>query len=89
MNRHGYIDITAEAGERVKALAPIIVSASRATDIPAFFSAWFFDRLEKGYCVWKNPYNSKKSYVSFANTRFIVFWSKIRTDVTLVGPTQR
>lgn len=76
MNRHGYIDITAEAGERVKALAPIIVSASRATDIPAFFAPWFFDRLDKGYCVWKNPYNSKDSYVSFANTRFIVFWSK-------------
>lgn len=65
-----------DSGERVKALAPIIVSASRATDIPAFFAPWFFDRLDKGYCVWKNPYNGKDSYVSFANTRFIVFWSK-------------
>lgn len=65
-----------DSGERVKALAPIIVSASRATDIPAFFAPWFFDRLDRGYCVWKNPYNGKDSYVSFANTRFIVFWSK-------------
>ncbi len=65
-----------DSGERVKALAPVIVSASRATDIPAFFSSWFFDRLDKGYCVWKNPYNGKDSYVSFTNTRFIVFWSK-------------
>lgn len=76
MKTHGHIEILNEAGERVKALAPMIVSASRATDIPAFFSPWFFDRLDKGYCVWRNPYNGKDSYVSFANTRFIVFWSK-------------
>lgn len=59
----------------------MIVSASRATDIPAFFSPWFFDRLDKGYCVWKNPYNGKDSYVSFAKTRFIVFWSKNPTSL--------
>lgn len=76
MKTHGHIEILNEAGERVKALAPMIVSASRATDIPAFFASWFFDRLDKGYCVWRNPYNGKDSYVSFANTRFIVFWSK-------------
>lgn len=65
-----------DGGERAKALAPMIVSASRATDIPAFFAPWLFDRIEKGYCKWRNPYNGKDSYVSFANTRFIVFWSK-------------
>lgn len=76
MNTHGHIEMLNDSGECVKALAPVIVSASRATDIPAFFSPWFFDRLNKGYCVWKNPYNGKDSYVSFANTRFVVFWSK-------------
>lgn len=76
MNIHGHIDMRSEIDEHVKALAPMIVSASRATDIPAFFAPWFFDRLDKGYCVWKNPYNGKDSYVSFANTRFIIFWSK-------------
>lgn len=76
MKTHDRIEMLNESGERVQALAPMIVSASRATDIPAFFSSWFFDRLDKGYCVWKNPYNGKDSYVSFANTRFIVFWSK-------------
>lgn len=76
MSIHSHIEIFNESGERVKALAPVIVSASRATDIPAFFATWFFDRLNKGYCLWKNPYNGKDSYVSFANTRFIVFWSK-------------
>lgn len=76
MKNHGHIEMLNDSCERVKALAPVIVSASRATDIPAFFSPWFFDRLDKGYCVWENPYNGKDSYVSFANTRFIVFWSK-------------
>ena len=60
----------------VKAQAPIIVSASRSTDIPAFYADWFFKRLEKGYSAWTNPFNGVKSYVSYEKTRFIVFWSK-------------
>lgn len=56
--------------------APLIVSASRSTDIPAFYADWFFDRLNKGYSVWHNPFNGVKSYVTYDNTRFIVFWSK-------------
>ena len=63
-------------GKPVKAQAPLIVSASRSTDIPAFYADWFFHRLEKGYSAWTNPFNGVKSYVSYANTRFIVFWSK-------------
>ena len=60
-----------------KAIAPWIISASRATDIPAYHGQWFFDRLEKGYVKWINPFNRHKSqYVSFANTRVIVFWTK-------------
>ena len=56
--------------------APLIVSASRSTDIPAFYADWFFHRLEKGYSAWINPFNGVKSYVSYENMRFIVFWSK-------------
>ena len=63
-------------GQPVKAQAPVIVSASRSTDIPAFYADWFFDRLEKGYSAWTNPFNGVKSYVSYEQTRFIVFWSK-------------
>jgi DNA repair photolyase len=63
-------------GQSVKAQAPFIVSASRSTDIPAFYADWFFHRLEKGYSAWTNPFNGVKSYVSYENTRFIVFWSK-------------
>ncbi len=63
-------------GQQVQAQAPVIVSASRATDIPAFYTRWFFDRLQKGYVRWRNPFSGRDSYVSFSNTRFIVFWSK-------------
>ena len=70
------IQIRRENGETVKAQAPIIVSASRSTDIPAFYADWFFHRLKVGYSAWTNPFNGVKGYVSYKNTRFIVFWSK-------------
>ena len=65
-----------EKGETIEASAPIIVSASRSTDIPAFYCDWFLDRLRKGYSVWTNPFNGVPSYISYQDTRFIVFWSK-------------
>lgn len=74
--RHNTIEIITDSGLCCKAQAPIIVSASRATDIPAFYADWFFNRLDKGYVRWRNPFSGQDSYVSFANTRFIVFWSK-------------
>ena len=70
---HTYININ---GQPVKAQAPIIVSASRSTDIPAFYADWFFHRLDTGYSVWTNPFYGVKSYISYEKTRFIVFWSK-------------
>ena len=63
-------------GTIVSMQAPLIISASRSTDIPAFYADWFFHRLQKGYSAWTNPFNGVKSYVSYKNTRFIVFWSK-------------
>lgn len=60
----------------VDAQFPVIVSASRSTDIPAFYSDWFFNRLERGYSAWTNPFNGARSYVAYRDTRFIVFWSK-------------
>ena len=53
--QHRKIQIQSDSGELVSGQAPIIVSASRATDIPAFYAEWFFDRLEKGHVVWQNP----------------------------------
>jgi hypothetical protein len=65
-----------DAGEIVDALAPIVISASRATDIPAFYARWFLHRLKKGHLVWINPFNQRPSHVSFEKTRVIVFWTK-------------
>ena len=65
-----------ENGELVQMQVPEIISASRSTDIPAFYSDWFFHRLKIGYSAWTNPFNVVKSYVSYKNTHFIVFWSK-------------
>ena len=57
-------------------ISPCILSVSRATDIPAFYSEWFFNRLKEGYCKWKNPFSGKEYVIPFENVRFIVFWSK-------------
>lgn len=70
------VDITTDEGLAASAQAPEIISASRSTDIPAFYADWFFNRLEKGFSAWVNPFNGVKSYVAYQNTRFIVFWSK-------------
>lgn len=59
-----------------KVLSPVIISASRSTDIPAFYSDWFLDRVKSGYSVWINPFNQEHYRVSFGDTRMIVFWSK-------------
>ncbi len=74
--KHRLIQIISDEGDIVEAQAPVIISASRATDIPAFFADWFFRRLDIGYLKWRNPFNGKYSFVSFRNTRFVVFWTK-------------
>ena len=65
MLRHGKLSIVT-----------FILSASRSTDIPAFYADWFLERLKAGYSVWMNPFNQERYRVSFADTRMIVFWSK-------------
>jgi hypothetical protein len=61
---------------RVEATAPLIVSASRSTDIPAFYGDWFMARLAAGYVRWKSPFGGSPLYVSLEKTRVFVFWSK-------------
>jgi DNA repair photolyase len=63
-------------GEQHVAIAPLIVSASRATDIPAFYAKEFIECLDKSYLFWTNPFNGKKSTISLSKTKFIVFWTK-------------
>ena len=68
--------ISDDCGVSHEATAPVIISASRSTDIPAFFGEWFMNRLSRGYAAWINPWNGRRYYVSFARTRAFVFWSK-------------
>ena len=35
----------------------MIISVSRRTDIPAFYSEWFMKRLQDGYLMVRNPMN--------------------------------
>lgn len=57
----------------------MIISASRRTDIPAFYTPWFLKRVRAGYCTVPNPYNA--SIVSTISLRpedvdVIVFWTR-------------
>lgn len=57
----------------------MIISASRRTDIPTYFSRWFFHRLEEGYVCVRNPMNYRQvSRVSLSPEVVdgIVFWTK-------------
>ena len=76
MRMWGKEEIVLPSGKRIFAQAPLIISASRSTDIPAFYSDWFIRRLEAGYVKWYNPFNGVPLYVSLANAHLFVFWSK-------------
>lgn len=57
----------------------MIISASRRTDIPAFYSEWLMNRIGAGCCRVVNPFNSNQvSTVSLApaDVDVIVFWTK-------------
>lgn len=69
-------EIVNENGELVLAQTPVIVSASRSTDIPTFYADWFVERWKAGYVKWKNPFNGTPLYISFKETRAVVFWTK-------------
>lgn len=62
---------------KVTEIHPEILSVSRATDIPAFYSKWFINRLDAGSALWVNPFNrNQRQKVFFDKTRAIVFWTK-------------
>lgn len=55
-----------------------IVSASRRTDIPAFYSRWFLNRVDAGYCHWLNPFGGQVYRVSLRpeDCLGLVFWTR-------------
>ncbi len=56
----------------------IVISASRRTDIPAFYLDWFMDRLDCGFFKIVNPFNRHQTKVSASpdQVHTVVFWSK-------------
>ncbi|MFN3467495.1 MAG: DUF1848 family protein, partial [Candidatus Brocadiales bacterium] len=55
-----------------------IISASRRTDIPAFYSEWFMNRVREGRARYANPFSGQVYEVSLRpeDVHSIVFWSK-------------
>jgi len=57
----------------------MIISASRRTDIPAYYSDWMFNRIKEGYVYVQNPMNVHQISKICLNpdaVDCIVFWSK-------------
>lgn len=57
----------------------MIISASRRTDIPAFYADWFINRMREGHLFVQNPFNAHKhSKVNLSPdvVDAIVFWTK-------------
>lgn len=57
----------------------MIISASRRTDIPAFYHKWFMNRIRAGYCTVPNPFNRKQvSRINLTpeDVEVIVFWTR-------------
>jgi DNA repair photolyase len=61
-------------------MSPIlpIISASRRTDIPAFYGDWFYQMVQQGYVEVSNPFSGKPTRISLDPDKVsaIVFWSK-------------
>ena len=57
----------------------MIISASRRTDIPTYYSEWFFNRIKEGFLYVRNPMNIhqiSKISLSPKVVDGIVFWTK-------------
>lgn len=57
----------------------MIISASRRTDISAFYAEWMVRRLREGYCTVPNPFDRKQvSRISLRpeDVETIVFWTR-------------
>ncbi len=57
----------------------MILSVSRRTDIPAFYSRWFINRINEGFVMVRNPINPNLVSKISLSSEFIdciVFWTK-------------
>jgi hypothetical protein len=57
----------------------MIISASRRTDIPKWYSKWFMNRIRAGYAAIRNPFNYDDPYIVSLRPEdvdVIVFWTR-------------
>lgn len=62
----------------------MIISASRRTDIPTYYSEWFMNRIREGYVLVRNPMNAHQISKISLNPDIvdgIVFWTKNPTPM--------
>lgn len=62
----------------------MILSASRRTDIPTYYSDWFMNRLKEEYALTRNPMNRSqisKIILSPETIDCIVFWTKDAANI--------
>ena len=60
-------------------MAASVVSASRRTDLPSFYSDWFYGRLAEGFVDVANPYNSaqvRRVSLKPEDVACFVFWTR-------------
>ncbi len=55
-----------------------VISVSRRTDVPAFYTEWFMHRIRAGFVHYRNPFGGQVCEVSLKPDDVIafVFWSK-------------
>lgn len=56
-----------------------VISASRRTDIPAFYLPWFMEKIQQGFVDVPNPFNRnqiRRVSLSPKDVAWIVFWSR-------------
>lgn len=63
-------------GNTFRAASPVIISASRATDIPAFQGRWLKQQIDQGYVKRKNPFSGKSYFIDLQSATAYVFWTK-------------
>lgn len=62
----------------------MILSVSRRTDIPAFYSKWVMNRIREGFVYVRNPFNYNQVSrvpITSDNVDCIVFWTKDATEM--------
>ena len=55
-----------------------IISASRQTDLPAFYTGWLIQRIREGFCYWTHPYTKQSYSLSLKpeDCLAFVFWTR-------------